>query len=61
MITAPFANYPRARLERLVQEGFESVECASRSAIPALGTAEFQNLVAAWVYLQSKKPKEDDR
>lgn len=58
MIRTPFANHHRAHLERLVQEGFDSIECASRSADPALSTAEFQNLVAAWAYLQSKKPKE---
>lgn len=60
MIRTPFANHPRARLERLVQERFDSIERASRSAGPALSAAEFQNLVAAYVYLQSKKPKEDN-
>ena len=57
MITAPFADYHRATLERLVQEGFDKIErqAAAPSAWPAMDAKEFQTLVAAWVFLQTTK------
>ncbi len=56
MIEAPFANYHRAELERLVQEGFDRAEMlaslADRFSMPL---KEFQTLVAAYVFLQTTK------
>ena len=71
MIKAPFANYHRAKLERLVHEGFDAIE---RKAATTQGTGpwgndpnsgplsafEFQVLMAADAYLKTtqERPKE---
>lgn len=64
MIKAPFANYHRAELERLVREGFEAIE---RNAAATQGSGpwgnnpedgpmpafQFQLLMAADAYLRT--------
>lgn len=65
MITPPFANYHRAKLERLVREGFERIEryAAEMANAGAWGRPsglpmdpfEFQVLMAADAYLRATK------
>lgn len=64
-IKPPFANYPHAKLERLVREGFEIVERNAASghgkgnwgehAGTPLNLFDFQVLVAADYYLRSTR------
>jgi hypothetical protein len=68
MICPPFAGYHRAKLERLVQEGFERIEReAAKPSTTRFATdlpmpiAEFQVLVAADAYLRSTKKKSAPR
>ena len=64
-ICPPFANYPRAKLERLVHEGFEQIEreahdLAQRSQFfpperAPISHFDFQVLVAADFFLRTTK------
>lgn len=71
MIKPPFANYSRALLERLVQEGFEEIErnaAASTREVwwdrhhlkPPMAPFDFQVLVAAEYYLRQTKGAADE-
>jgi hypothetical protein len=62
MIQPPFANYPRARLERLVREGWELIErrAAMGPGYLQSSVADFMVLSAADAYLRSLPPAKDD-
>ena len=70
MIKPPFANYPRAELERLVLEGWERIEQMAyydlgtrnwgHNPPPRLNALDFQVLCAADAYLRSTKAEQEE-
>lgn len=67
MIKPPFANYHRAELERLVQEGFEYIERQSSKEMTrvswhgydaAMSDFDFQLLCAADYYLRTTEQRD---